>query len=131
MVGKSPQGSQVAPLFGSSAHDLFHDQRAGDAASSRRKSRGLHRDIVIGNDGRNRFPGHLARHVEVHDVALIILDDEQYAATGVRSLSGGEDEIRRRRGKHLTGTCGIQHSLPYESAVTRLLFAAATPYPGY
>ena len=125
-IAEGLQSGKAASFFGSSAHDFFHDQRAGDAAPAGRKGRFLHRNVVIGNHGRNRVSRHLACHVEVHDVALVVLDDEQHAATGVRRLGGRENEIGRRRSEDLAGTCRIQHSLPDESGVKRLVSGAPT-----
>ena len=47
--------SKIAPLFRGGSDDFLHDQRAGNAAPSGRKGRGLHGHVVIGNNGRNRF----------------------------------------------------------------------------
>src|SRR6266436_2410393 len=118
------QCSKVASLFRGRSHDFLYNERAGDAAPPGRKGRGLYRDIVIGNHRCNRFARHLARHVEVHGVALIVLDDEQYACTGVRGLGGGENEIWRGRGKDLTGARGIQHPVPDKAGVERFVSRA-------
>src|SRR5882757_9803876 len=125
-IAQELQCSKVASLFRCRSDDFLYNERASDAAPSGRKGRGLYRDIVIGNHRCNRFSRHLARHVEVHGVALIVLDDEQYACTGVRGLGGGENEIGRGRGKDLTGARGIQHPVPDKTGVQRFVSRAST-----
>ena len=119
------QGGEVAALFGGRPDDLLHDQRAGDAAPSRRKSRFLHRDIVISNHDCDRAFRHFARHVEIHDVAFVVLDDEQDTAAIVGRLGSGKNEIRRRRSKNLAGTCGVEHAVANKAGMKRLVSGTA------
>ena len=130
-VAQGFQRGKVAPFFCRSTEDLLHDQRSRDAAPSRREGRGFHRDVVIGDHRLGRLSAHLARHVEVHDIALVILDDEQDAAAGIRGLGRRKNEIGRRRGKDLAGTCGVQHAVPDKAGMKRFVPRAAARYQGH
>ena len=44
----------------------------------------------FGDDGLDVAARHLACHVEVHDVAFVVLDDEQHARTGVDRFRRGD-----------------------------------------
>ncbi len=85
-------------------------------------------DIVADDDSFDPVPvgGHFYRHLEVHDVAVIILDDEQASGTCVRLLYGAHDLVGRRRGKNMPDAGRIQHSLADKSDMHRLVTGAAT-----
>jgi hypothetical protein len=92
------------------AHDFLDDQRPGDAAPPSRISRGLDGDIVVGDDNCAAAFGHLRRHLEVHHVAFVILDDQDHACALIDRLDRGDDLIRRRRGKDLSWARRVQHA---------------------
>ena len=68
---------------------------------------------------------HLRRHLEVHDVAGVVLDDEQDAGAAVDRRGRGEHLIRRGRREHLTGAGGIEHAIADEAGVQGLVAGAA------
>ena len=94
LVAERLEALQIGARFGCGADDLLHHQRAGNAAPARRIKRVLDRHIVIGDDGLDIHSRHFLRHLEIHEVALIILDDEEDAGSLIHRL---------RRGDHLVG----------------------------
>ena len=86
---------QIASGLGRRAHHLFDNERAGDAAPSGRIGGSLDRDIVVGDDGPHLPPSDLCRHLEVHAVSGIVLDDEQYPGVTSDRLRRLADLVRR------------------------------------
>ncbi len=115
-----PQRLKFAPRhahFSGGADDLLHDQRSGDAAPPRRIGRGFDRDIVVGDDRGATALGHFRRHLEVHDVAFVILDDEDDACALIDRLDRRDHLIRRRRGEDLSRAGRVQHAEADESGM--------------
>ena len=85
--------------------------------------------VVVGDDGFDLdagfLGGHLGGHLEVQDVAGVVLDDVQHAGTGVDELGGFVHLVRCRRREHLTGAGGVEHADADEAAVERLVSGAA------
>ena len=69
--------------------------------------------------------GHLGGHLEVHHVALVVLDDEEHAGAGVDRLGRGEHLVGRRRGEDLAGAGRVEHAVADEAGVQRLVARAA------
>ena len=80
--------------FGRSADDLFDDQRPRDAASAGRIGRSLNRHVIVGNDRDTAAVSHFRRHFEVHDVAFVVLDDQNDALSLIDGLDRGEASDR-------------------------------------
>ena len=65
--------------------------------------------------------GHLGRHLEVHDVAGVVLHDVQHAGAPVDELGRLEHLVGRRRGEDLARAGGVEHAETDEAAVQRLV----------
>ena len=120
---------EVAALLGRRAGDLLQQHGDADAAAAGRPGAVLHGDVVVGDDGDDARAGlgrrQLGRHLEVHDVAGVVLHDVQDAGAAVDQLGGGEHLVGHRRGEHLAGAGGVEHAEPDEPAVQRLVARAA------
>src|SRR5580704_1429712 len=116
---------QIAPGLGRGADHLLNNERAGDAAPSGRIGGSLDRDIVVDDDGPDLPPDDLRRHLEVHDVAFVVLDDEETAGPGVDGRRGFRDLVGRRRGEDLTRAGGVEHADTHEAGMERLVPRAA------
>ena len=70
--------SAAAPTIFSTKH------RDAGAAAARRESRVLDGDVVGDHNGLDRDPlGELGRHLEVHDVARVVLHEVQHSGAGI------------------------------------------------
>src|SRR4029450_9340437 len=121
---------EVGALLGLGPDDLLHEHRAADPAPALGVERVLDGHVVVDDHALDLDPGVLAqvgRHLEVHDVARVVLDDVQDPGPGVDLLGGPLHLVRRRRGEHLPGTGRIQHPFAHELAVHRLV---PRPAPG-
>src|SRR6516165_9399064 len=127
-ITKHLQFGKTTPLLGRCAQNLLHDQRSGDTTPPGRIGRFFDRDVVICDHRYDRLSRHLARHVEIHDVAFVVLHDQQHPAAAVGGLNGGKNEIWRWRGEDLSGNGRVQHARSDEAAVQRLVSRAATRY---
>ena len=129
LVAERLQRGEVALLLRCGADDLLDDQRSRHAAAAGGVERVLHRDIVVDDDGLDPPPcglgGHLPRHLEVHDVALVVLDDEERAGAAVRGLDRRHHLVRRGRGEDLAGAGGVEHADPDETGMQGLMARAA------
>src|SRR5699024_7377783 len=88
----------------------------------------LHRDVVVGDDRCDSDVGRLGQfggHLEVHDVARVVLDEVEYAASGVDGLRCGQHLVGNGRGEHLAGACGVEHACADEARVQRFVPRAA------
>ena len=65
--------------------------------------------------------GQVGGHLEIHHVALVVLDDEDAAAAGVDGLDGRHHLVGSRRREHLTGAGGVEHAEADEAGVQRLV----------
>ena len=118
-IGEAP------PLLRCGTDDLLDDQGAGDTAATGRIGRGLDGDVVIGDDLHDLAAGHLGGHVEIHDVAFVVLDDEEDAGAAVDRLGRRDHLVGRRRGEDLAGAGGIEHAAADEAGVKRLVAGTA------
>jgi hypothetical protein len=117
-------GGEIGPALGRRADDLLDDHRARDPAAAGGIGRVLHGDVVVGEHARMRARHHLRGYLEVHDVAGVVLDDEQDARASVDRRGRGQHLIRRGRGEHLTRTGGIEHAMADEAGMQRLVAGA-------
>ena len=120
-------GERLA-LLGGRAADLLRDHGDADAAPAGGVERVLDRHVVVGDDGLDLDPlalREVGRHLEVEDVARVVLDDVEDAGAAVDRLGRLEHLIGRRRGEHLAGTGGVEHARADEAAVHRLVTRAA------
>ena len=115
-------------LFGTRSCDLMDEDRAGDAAPARRIEAVLDGDVIVDDDvvGMNAFLlRHVDRHLEVQDVARIVLDDGEDSRLGGDGLDSFIDLIGRRRGEN--GPChgAVEHAFSDVAAMRRFVTAAA------
>ncbi len=91
-----------------------------------RVGRVLHRHVVVGDARAHWQPAAIsARHVEIHEVALVVLDDEQHAGAGIHRLGGRQHLVGGGRGEDLAGTGGIEHADDRQAAMQRLVAGTA------
>ena len=69
---------------------------------------------------------HVGGHVEVHDVAGVVLDDVNDAGATVDGLRRLEHLVGRGRGEHFPRTSRVEHARPDVPAVHRLMTRAAS-----
>ena len=67
----------------------------------------------------------LGGHLEVHDVAGVVLDDVQHPGAAVDRLGRLEHLVGRGRGEHLARARRVEHAPADEPAVHRLVARAA------
>jgi hypothetical protein len=85
----------------------------------------LDRHVVV-DQHRGAGPlHHLGRHLEVHHVAGIVLDDEQHALAALDLRRRREHLVRRRGSEDLARAGGVEHAVADEAAVQRLVARAA------
>ena len=123
-----PPRAAARPLLGRRAADLLGQDRGADAAASGGVQAVLHRHVVVDDhrlDLDALVAGQLGRHLEVHDVAGVVLDDVQHAGAAVDGLRGRQHLVGRGRGEHLAGAGGVEHAHADEAAVHGLVAGAA------
>ncbi len=125
LVAEDFQPIKIATFLGGRAHDFFDDHGTGHAAPASRISGVVHGDVVVRDDSLYRSTGHFPRHVEIHHVAFVVLDDEQHARAGIHRLAGGDHLVGCRRREHLPGTGGIEHAATDKAGVQRLMTGPA------
>ena len=117
--------SERPALLGRCAGDLLEQHGDADPAPARRPGAVLHGDVVVGDDRHDsraalrgsQFGGHL----EVHDVAGVVLDDMQHAGAAVDELGRGQHLLRHGGGEDLARAGRVQHAEPDEPAVQWLV----------
>jgi hypothetical protein len=119
---------ELLALLGQGAGDLLDEDGGAGAATASRVEAVLHGDVVVDDDrgdldvlvGRQ-----LGGHLEVEDVAGVVLHDVQHAGAAVDGLGGEQHLVRHRRGEHLAGAGSVQHAEADEAAVQGLVAGAA------
>ena len=84
--------------------DLLHQHRGADAAAPGRVQGVLHGDVVVDHDRLDvgaLGAAELGRHLEVHDVAGVVLDDVHDAGAAVDGLGRRLHLVGRGRGEDL------------------------------
>ncbi len=123
---------EAAPLLGRGAHELLEQHREADPAATRGVERVLHGDVVVHDDrlhldtGLHR--GELGGHLEVHDVAGVVLHDVQHASAAVDLFRGRLHLVGRRRGEDLSGAGRVEHPEAHEPAVQRFVTRPAATH---
>src|SRR5207245_6194658 len=110
------------------AGDLFQKDGHAHAATPGGVQAVLDGDVVVGDDRVDLgalATGQLRGHLEVHDVAGVILDDVQDAGAPVDGRRRPRHLVGSRRGEDRTRTRRIEHAEPDVAAVHRLVAAAA------
>jgi hypothetical protein len=121
-------GGEVAALLGRRARELLEQHGDADPAAPGGVEAVLDRHVVVRHhrhdlDALGR--GQLGGHLEVHDVAGVVLHDVQHARAAVDPDRRGEHLVGHRRGEHLTRTRGVEHARADEPAVHGLVPGAA------
>ncbi|MGZ2428835.1 hypothetical protein ACVI1T_000734 [Rhizobium redzepovicii] len=126
-LAKLLQLGQRHAALGRCTQELFDDQCSGDAASASAFADPRRFDVVADDDHVDvvAVAGHLDRHFEIHQIAVIVLDHEQAAGAGIGLFDGGDDLARCRRGEDMADARGIQHALADEADMHRLMAGAA------
>src|SRR5215469_18510922 len=120
---------QWRTALGQSAGDLLDEDGGADAAAARGIERVLNRDIVVHHDGGNVDVvvfGQLRCHLEVQYVACVVLDDMQHARAGADGLGRDQHLVRHGGGEDLARTRRVEHAVPDEAAVQRLVARTAS-----
>ena len=120
--------SERAAVLGGATADLLDQHRHPDAPAAGGVERVLDRDVVVGEHGLDLDVlalAHVGGHVEVHDVAGVVLDDVNDAGAAVDRLRRLEHLVGRGRGEHLPRTGGVEHAGTDVAAVHRLVAGAA------
>ena len=102
------------------AADLLGQHGGADAAAPGRVQAVLDGDVVVDDDlldGDALVAREVGGHLEVHDVAGVVLDDVQDAGAAVDGLRRRQHLVRRRRGEHLARAGGVEHARADEAAV--------------
>src|SRR5215207_7185246 len=119
---------EVFLVVGRCAADLVHEDGACDAPPPARVGRVLDGDIIVGHDvvGLDPFGfAELPCHLEVENVARVVLDDVEDAGPAVHGFARFEHLVRRRAREYGTGTSCVEHTGSHETAVGRLVARAA------
>ena len=132
---------EVATLVGGCAGELLDQHGDADAPPARRVEAVLHGDVVVRHHRDDLDAGvsggELGGHLEVHDVAGVVLHDVQHAGAAVDAARRFEHLVGHRRGEHLARARGVEHAGSDEPAVQRLVpgpaagqHARPCPVPG-
>ena len=91
---------EIGAVLGGGTADLLEQHCRADTAAARGVEAVLDRHIIVGDDRLHLdarfFGGQLGGHLEVQDVAGVVLDDVQHAGTGVHDLGGLVHLVRCR-----------------------------------
>ena len=119
---------QRGALFRLGPGDLMDKKGSGDAAPSRGVQAVLDGDVVVRDDVIHQDPlvaRQVRRHLEIHDVARVVLHDHQDALLVRDGLDALQDLIRGRGCEDGPGHGAIQHPLAHKPDVGGLVPAAA------
>src|SRR6266498_4100308 len=133
VAGQLDHGLEVAALLRLGPRQLLQQHGAADAPASLGVERVAHGHVVVDHDALDlaaRLAGELGGHLEVHDVAGVVLDDVQHSSAAVHLPGGPLHLVRGRRGEHLARAGGVQHAPADEAPVHRLVARAAAGYQG-
>src|SRR5918998_4937995 len=125
---------EVLAVVGRCAADLVHEDSACDAPPPARIGRVLDSHVVVGHDVVGLDPFCLAKlpcHLEVEDVARVVLDDVEDTGPAVHGFARLQHLVRRRAREYGTGAGGVQHTGSDEPAVGRLVARAAAGDQGH
>ena len=113
---------------GRRARDLLdNDGRAG-APAPRGVEAVLHRDVVVDEHRFDPDPlvgREVGGHLEIEDVAGVVLHDVHDAGAGVHRGRRGKDLVGHRRGEDLPGAGRVEHARADETDVQRFVAGPA------
>ena len=126
--GDGRDGGEVRALLGAGAGDLLHEHGGSHPAPPGRVEGVLHRDVVVDDDAGDLdalVGRELGGHLEVQDVAGVVLHDVQHAGAAVDRRGGGQHLVGHRGGEDLAGAGRVEHAVADVPAVQRLVPGAA------
>src|SRR5919198_626708 len=115
---------QVPALLGPGPGDLLHQHGAADPAAALRVQRVPDGHVVVDHHALHLDAGvaaEVGRHLEVHHVAGVVLDDVQHPGAAVDLLGRPLHLVGGGGGEHLPGTGRVEHAHADEAAVHRLV----------
>src|SRR5690606_27334795 len=125
---------EARALLGGRAAGLDHEEVAGDAAAADGVRGILHGDVVVDDEALDVDAlglRHLDRHVPVHAVALVVVDQHQDALRRAHPLDALVAELHRRGGEDAARRGGIEHAGADGHDVRRLVAAARALHDRY
>ncbi len=120
-VAQRLQGREIGSGFRCCTCYFLDDEGSGHPAPSSRIKRVFYRDIVVRNDSFGFAGVHLSCHVEIHDIAFVILDDEKNASAVIHCIGCGKYLIGRGRGEHLSRAGCIEHAQSDKTRMQRFV----------
>src|SRR6266581_434308 len=127
LLGQVGDAVEVGALLGLGADELLEQHGPADSAPALGVERVLDGHVVVDGDAGDLLAavaGQVGGHLEVHDVAGVVLDDVQHAGAAVDLVGGPFHLVGRWRGEHRAGTGGVEHAEPDEAAVHGLVAGA-------
>ena len=129
-LGKSGDLGKASSLLGGGPGHLLHDDRHTHATATGGVERILNSHVILDDDSDNWDTGvhfnEFGGHLEIHDVAGVILHDVEDAGPAIDGGGGGSDLVGNGRGEDLARAGGVQHACADEAAVKGLVPAAAS-----
>src|SRR5215211_790282 len=125
---------EVLAVVGRGAADLVHEYGARNTAPPAGVRRVLNGYIIVGDDvvGHYLFGlGELPGHLEIEDVACVVLDDVEDPGPAVHGLARLEHLVRGRAREDRTGAGGVEHTRSDVTTVGRLVARAAAGDEGH
>src|SRR5690606_17689418 len=120
---------QVVASLGGGAADLLGEDGAAHAATASRVQAVLYSHVVVDDDARHLDAlclGHFGGHLNVHDVAGVVLDDVEHACAAVDGLRRLQHLVGCGACEYFAGAGSIQHASADEAAVHWLVPATST-----
>src|SRR6266568_6961489 len=127
LLGQVGDAVEVGALLGLGAGELLEQHGPADPAPALGVERVLDGHVVVDGDAGDLLAavaGQVGGHLEVHDVAGVVLDDVQHAGAAVDLVGGPFHLVGRWRGEHRAGTGGVEHAEPDEAAAHGLVAGA-------
>jgi len=120
-------GAQHRTCFGAAPIIFSTTQRSGNTAPARWYGSRFSTSATSSDEHGGVIDiDHLGRHLEVHGVAGIILDDKKHALAAVDRLRGGQHLSRRCDVKHLARQAASSMPRPRNPAWQRLMARSTT-----
>jgi hypothetical protein len=120
LLGHSRDLPQRCSGLGHGSGDLLDEDRGTGAPAARRMDGVVHGDVVVDQYGRHLYVllgGELGGHLEVQDVARVVLHDVQHPGAAVHRRGGLDHLVGHGRGEDLPGTGRVEHAVPDEADV--------------
>ena len=129
LVADPEQLLQAGAFLGGGADRLDHEEVAGHTAPADRPGRVLDGNVVVDQERSDLHAigfGQLPAHVPGRPVAGVVVDDVQDALGGVQHPRGLGNEVDRRSGEDVAWASAVEHALPDDHRVGRLMARPGT-----